>query len=113
MKTVDFEFKGTKDVFKIVTRTTQGTPMCLPNNTIYAGSIKLAQVFGNNREEATFNTILLSKAPEMIKQHIDDLDYLKSWFYDLENGNIMAVMQEMKNVFYEKYKLVNEATRIQ
>ncbi len=97
------EFKGTKEKFKIQTATTQGTPMCLPNNTIYAGKIRLAQVFGNTVEEATANAILLSKSKDMLNFLIklkqeweeDDLRYGGENFHMEEITNLIKQATEL------------------
>ena len=53
---------------KILTGAVSGTPQCLPNNAIYSGNTKIAQVFGRTVEEANANTILFSKAPELLEE---------------------------------------------
>lgn len=94
-------FKGTKGKFKTPCGATSGTIQCPPNNVIFAGKIKIAQVFGETVEEANANTILFSKAPEMLKM----LDKLREAILSEDYARMFAVSQSTKNLIKEATEL--------
>lgn len=91
-----YSFKGTKEDFKILTGTTEGTAMCLPNNSIYAGKIRLAQVYGKTKEEAQANCLLMSMSKKMLQMLSKKRDYL-------EEISVLIPSEEWTEEFRDKW----------
>lgn len=88
-------FKGTTGKAIIATGTTQGTNQCMPNNSVFINSMRVCQSFGETKEQATENNLLVKDAfnvrqqinfdlPELLKQRNEMLESIKELVSYLE-----------------------------
>lgn len=105
------EFKGTKGEWNTVKS----------NRVIYVESkdnvliAELDNVKTLGFEQATpsavyHNAKLISCSPELLKMHIDDLDFLEKWLKSMENHNYDEVSaREIKDTITVKKDLIKKA----